>query len=360
MWKNTPLTKLLKLDYPITQAPMAGGATTPQLVAAVSNAGGLGSLGAGYMTAEKISKAIKEIRQLINKPFNINLFIPNEFAATEIQIKKAIDAVNHCSKEIDSNIETVFPPYSPSFAEQVDTLITEKIPVFSFTFGMLDAQLIEKFKRNNTFLIGTATTLAEAKQLEASGIDAIVVQGSEAGGHRGTFLSTLENSLVPLDELLMQCCKEITLPIIAAGGIMNGQRIAELLHAGASATQLGTAFLSCDEAGIDDEYKNSLLQQTKDTTVLTNVFSGKFARAVNNKFIHNMDNKLGTVLDYPMQNKLTKPLRQKAKEQKNSDYMSLWAGQGVHLSRKFSAENLLLALINEINASQNMETLNEQ
>lgn len=346
--RHIKLTERLGIQFPIIQAPMAGGATTPELVAAISNAGGLGSLAAGYMTPIEIKQAIKKIRELTNKPFAVNLFIPENHSATAEQIQKACNDINQCCVELDIENKPVAAPYAQSFEEQIKIIIEEKIPVFSYTFGLLDATWISQFKRNQTFLIGTATTLAEAKVLEESNIDAIVAQGSEAGAHRGTFLSEAEAALIELSSLITQLAAVIKIPIIAAGGIMNGKAIISAITAGASGVQMGTAFLTCPESGIPDVYKKILLNQQQDNTVLTRVFSGKLARGIRNKFINCMDNKKQNILNYPIQNSLTTAMRKKAKEKNNTDFMSLWAGQAASLCRKISATELINILVAEM------------
>ena len=347
--QKTKFTELFDIPLPIIQAPMAG-ATTPELIAAVSNAGGLGSLGAGYMSPTEIKQTIKEIRELTNKPFVVNLFIPEEYHVNSDQIKNACVAVSQCSMDLNIQIDTITEPYSQSFAEQVSVLIEEKIPVFSFTFGILSPELIVRFKKNNTLLIGTATTLAEAQLLEKNGIDAIAVQGSEAGGHRGSFLNNAEHSLIGLFVLLPSLVKHINIPIIASGGIMNGKGIVAAIAAGASAVQMGTAFLSCQESGIPAAYKQTLLTQQQDNTVLTRAFSGKLARGIENKFIRCMNQKKQTILDYPIQNALTTVVRKKARENNNADFMSLWAGQSAMLCRNMAASELMSTLVLEAEA----------
>ncbi|HAU1639030.1 TPA: DUF561 domain-containing protein [Legionella pneumophila] len=341
------LAERLGIQFPIIQAPMAGGATTPELVAAVSNSGGLGSLGAGYMKPDEIRQAIIKIRQLTSKPFAVNLFIPEAHHATPEQIQKACDDISLCCTELNIEISPVSKPYSQSFVDQMQILIEEKIPVFSYAFGTLEPMWIKHLKENATFLIGTATTINEAKILEASGIDAIVAQGSEAGGHRGTFIGNAEDALIQLSDLIPQIIEKIQIPVIAAGGIMNGKGIVSAMNAGAAGVQIGTAFLSCFEAGITYKYKQTLLSQQQDNTVLTRAFSGKLARGIRNKFITCMDKRKINILDYPIQNALTQVMRQKAREKDNIDFMSLWAGQSAQLCRSMSAGDLINTLVIE-------------
>jgi nitronate monooxygenase len=347
MWP-TKLTEQVGIRYPIIQAPMAGGATTPELVAAVSNAGGLGSLGAGYMTPSDIRLAIRAIRTLTNKPFAVNLFIPTKHHATLDQIKQACIDINQSCVELGITIEPAIEPYAPSFEEQIIILIDEKIPVFSYTFGTLDSEWIKQFKKNHTLLIGTATTLAEARFLENSGTDMIAAQGSEAGGHRGTFIGKEEDGLIGLFCLIPQLVHQITIPIIASGGIMEGRGIVAAMDLGAEGVQMGTAFLSCVETGIPDVYKQALLSQQKDNTVLTRAFSGKLARGLRNEFTERMESKLRNILDYPIQNALTNPMRKIAKEKDNNNFMSMWAGQSAQLSRSCTASELIHALVIEM------------
>ena len=214
---------------------------------------------------------------------------------------------------------------------------------------MLDSRWIKKLKDNNTIIIGTATTLAEAKLLEKHHVDLIVAQGSEAGGHRGTFLAAVDDSLIPTQELVPQLVDNIKLPIIASGGIMDGSAIAAQLKSGASGVQMGTAFLGCPETGINPKYKKLLLSASSDSTTLTRGFSGKFARGVNNRFIKNMQH--AKILEYPIQNALTQTMRTAAKQQGNTDYMSLWAGQSLHMIRQSPAAELMQQFIAETEAA---------
>lgn len=353
MQNTKECTEKLGVRYPIIQAPMAGGATTPELVAAVSNAGGLGSLGAGYMAPDDIRRAIKRICELTNEPFAANLFIPQGHEASQEQIGKACDDIEQCSKELGQKIKPVLAPYAQAFEEQIQVVLEEKVPIFSFTFGILDSKWVNKLKSNKTILIGTATTLPEAHALEVSGVDLIVVQGSEAGGHRGTFLGKEEDALIGLVSLIPQCVDQIKVPVIAAGGIMDSRGIMAAVTLGAVGVQMGTAFLSCHESGIHRKYKDILLAQQQDNTTLTRAFSGKLARGIRNKFIDCMQDKQVNILDYPIQNALTKNMRKKAKEVESIEFMSLWAGQGASLCREISAKNLMSKLIADVEGLEN-------
>lgn len=348
-WKNSKLNTLFSIELPLIQAPMAGGATTPELVAAVSNAGGLGSLGAGYMSPDEMKESIDKVRQLSDKPFSVNLFIPEEHSATQEQQAQMAEWINRACAELNVMVEPLDPPYAQPFDEQMEVVLDEKVPVFSFTFGIPDAYWIKCLKEKGIKIVGTATSLLEAKALEKTGIDAIIAQSSEAGGHRGTFMGNPTDSLIGGFSLIPQIADNANLPVIAAGGIMNAKGILAALILGADGVQMGTAFLTCTEAGIHPEYKNKLIKSEYDDTTLTTFFSGRLARGIHNKFIQSMSNSVESALDYPIQNTLTKIIRKAAAKQNNPEFMSLWAGQSAYLCEETSAEQLIVQLKNEIN-----------
>ncbi len=348
MWPITALTTILETQFPIIQAPMAGGATTPELVAAVSNAGGLGSLGAGYMLPEDMRSAIKKIRELTDKPFSVNLFVPQPHHATEQQIEKMKLIVEKSSDELHFHLSDIKPPYLPSFDEQFAIIIEEKVPVFSFTFGIPDDNYLNELKKNKMISIGTATTLTEAKLLEEKGIDLIVAQGCESGGHRGTFLSTVENALISNFALIPQLVDNIKIPIIASGGIMDARGIVAALVLGASGGQMGTAFLSCPESAAHHLYKQALLNTKQDNTTLTRTFSGKYCRMIKNTFINRMESHSTELLAYPIQNAVTAPMRKEAARQNQVELLSLLAGQAAYLSKGIPAKQLINELNNDV------------
>lgn len=337
------LLKHLGVELPIIQAPMAGGITTAELVAAVSNAGGIGSLGAAYLSPGEMREAIAKIRKLTNKPFAVNLFVPGTSTATQDQIGHARDVVERCCSELKISIDTVSAPFAPNFDDQMQVIIDEKVQIFSFTFGIPGKKWLTQLKNESIITMGTATTLAEAQLLEKSGIDFISAQGSEAGGHRGTFLVPVQDALIPLAQLVAEIVTGVSIPVIAAGGIMNADDMKAALSYGACAVQMGTAFLTCKESGASAVYKNALLNATQDTaTVVTKVFSGKYARAIQNKFTVCMKKYENFVLDFPIQNKLTRPMRKASEQQNNPEFMSLWAGVNAYLCREQSVEELMI------------------
>ncbi|GKV64985.1 MULTISPECIES: nitronate monooxygenase family protein [unclassified Sporosarcina] len=327
------LTDLSK--YPLVQAPMAG-VTTPEFVAACSEAGALGSIGAGYLSAEETRQFIQKVKQLTSKPFQVNFFVPEKTAASEDQIRKAIQALEPIADQLGLHVDK--PVFSSTeFKDQIDVIIEEKVQACSFTFGLPQQAIIDRLKQHEICLIGTATTIKEAQQAEQAGMDAVVLQGSEAGGHRGSFSGDLE--LVPLDLLLDEARKIIQIPIIAAGGIATKEQIDRLQKVGAAAVQIGTVLLTANESGANPHYKEALLQAEEQSTVLTKVFSGKLARGIKNSFINQMEN--SPIAPYPFQNDLTKPLRSAAAKQGKSEYLSLWAGKNVHLCRRGSVKEII-------------------
>jgi nitronate monooxygenase len=338
---QTPLTKKLGIRYPLIQAPMAGGVTTPELVAAVSNSGALGSLGAGYMNAEALRRAIAAIRERTDAPFAVNLFIPEPVPVNAERIAQA-NALLHVYRQ-ELGLSTQSPPIDnlPDFTEQLAVILEEQVPVLSFTFGVLKGEALEAVKQQGIVTIGTATHLLEAIILEESGIDVVVAQGLEAGGHRGTFLGTQEQGLVGTMALLPLLAEHIRIPFVAAGGIMDGRGLAAALAMGAAGAQLGTAFLACPESGAHPRYKELLCEGTEITTVLTRAFSGKLARGLKNRFTQEMAAREAELPLYPIQHCLTTGLRQAAATQERTEFMSLWAGQGCPLCTARPAAELV-------------------
>ncbi|MEC5268953.1 nitronate monooxygenase [Heyndrickxia coagulans] len=351
MLKND-LAKRLKTRYPLIQAPMAGGITTPELVAAVSNAGGLGMIGAGYLTAAQTKEQIREIKQLTGNPFGINFFVPGGFEAANEKITAANDILNRVRKQlkIEAKAEIEVPDlYSvqDQFLAQVQVAIEEKVPVCSFTFGIPSGKVIERLKQNGILLIGTATTVDEAVEVEQAGMDMVVAQGSEAGGHRGNFLKDHEESMIGLMSLVPQVADNVRIPVIAAGGVMDGRGLAAALCLGAKGVQMGTAFLACKESGAHQAHKEAVLHAKEDELVLTRSFSGKWARGVKNAFISEMKPHEALFPDYPVQNALTQDIRKAAGKQNNREFMSLWSGQSPRLAKQQTAKSLIDHVIKE-------------
>lgn len=346
MRHQTQLTQKLEIQFPIIQAPMAGASSHPHLTASVSNAGALGSFGAGYLPGDQIRKVIQKIRKETDRPFNLNLFVPSDY--NEDPLKKEASLTLMSSYFEGLGLDPINPhDYAPSFEEQMAVVIEEKVPVFSFTFGIPESHYLEKLKANGTWMIGTATHLQEALELENRGVDFITLQGSEAGGHRGTFLGREEDALIPIRELAFEVKSKLATPCIAAGGIMEGRGIQEALEWGVCGVQMGTAFLTAKECPIHPKYREILLNQDQDNTALTRAFSGRLARSIRNRFLDEMEEWKDQIPDYPIQNALTQPLRQAAAQQNQPELMSLWAGQKAMLCQDKSVADLIEEWISE-------------
>jgi nitronate monooxygenase len=342
------LIQHFRLDGPLILAPLGGGPSTPSLVAAVSNAGGLGSLGGAYLSPQSLEAEIREVRSLTSRAFAVNLFIPApDPPLTNDQISAALSATRMYRQELGLPDPEVKPPFAENFDDQFAVVLRERPAAFSFTFGLLDSDKVRACRERGILTIGTATTLEEGIAVEKSGVDAVVAQGTEAGGHRGIFTPAQGEpgiSTLALTKLLSQNLK---IPVIAAGGIMDGQGIAAALRAGAQAAQLGTAFLTCKEAGTSAPYREVLLRPGAKTTRLTRAFSGRLARGLENRFMHEMDSSHAAILPYPAQNSFTRDIRQKSAAAGSPDYLSLWAGTGVEHIRQMDAAFLVKTLLRE-------------
>ncbi len=353
MPSKNELMRRLKMIHPVIQAPLAGGGDTPELIAAVGEVGGLGFIGAAYLTPQQILEAARAVRTLTARPFGISLFAPQPLPDPPKDPRAALECVAPFYAELG-----LPPPQPPavaadSFGEQLAAALEGGASVFSFTFGILPASAIQTVKARGMFLIGTATTVDEAVTLEGVGVDAVVTQGAEAGGHRGSFAAEFETAMVGTISLVPQVVDAVRIPVIASGGIMDGRGIAAALTLGAQAVQMGTAFLTCDEAGIPDAYKQAILKAGEHETRITRAFSGRPARGIVNRFMTEVEHNAGpdAVLPFPFQNALTRPLRSAAARQGRAEFLSLWAGQGVRLARRQPAAQFVARLTRETDAA---------
>lgn len=350
---HTVLTRRLQMDHPIIQAPLAGGGDTPALVAAVSEAGALGFIGASYLTPAQIAEAARAVREWTARPFGINLFAPLPPPEPPKDPRPALERVAPFYAELGLPAPAVPTAGGSAFDEQLAAALASGASVFSFTFGVLPARAIEALKARRMFVMGTATTVDEAVALEQAGVDAVVTQGSEAGGHRGTFATAFETGMVGTIALVPQVVDAVKVPVVASGGIMDGRGIAAALALGAGAVQLGTAFLTCHEAGVPDAYKQAILSAREHETRLTRAFSGRPARGIVNRFMTEVEraDAPGAILPFPLQNALTRPLRTAAARQGRAEFLSLWAGQGLRMARRQSAADLIARLAAETEAA---------
>ena len=351
---NNELTQLLKIKYPFVQAPMLG-ITTPEMVAAVSNEGGLGSLPVGLLSPEKTRELIVKTKTLTDKPFAVNLFahdIPTmdvpQTQAIQEQLIKISEKYGVSYTPVDLSQVRHF-----SYKEQLDVLIEEQVPVVSFTFGVLDEASIERLHRQNIILIGTATSVREAIFLENIGIDIVTAQGIEAGGHRGTFLFDEALPQVGLISLLPQVVDAVKLPVLAAGGITDPRPFKAAMILGAQGVQVGTAFVGSNESLAIASYKEQL-GKTQDTdTVLTQAFSGRWARGIRNRFHDEVQQLALNYPAYPILNTLTAPIRIASQKQENTQLTTLWAGQSASMARQKSSAEIFRLLIEGVEKMEN-------
>ncbi|WP_080873585.1 NAD(P)H-dependent flavin oxidoreductase [Oceanobacillus timonensis] len=353
MWNKNTLTEKIGIRYPIIQAGMAGGITTPELVAAVSNAGGLGTLGAGYLNAEQTQESIRKIKQLTDKPFAVNLFTPETPEVHSEEVNQANKWLSPFREALHiSQVPEINEIQTTVFDQQIQIMIDEQIPVCSFTFGIPSRSILQQLKEESVLLMGTATTVAEAKANEESGMDMVVMQGSEAGGHRGTFSGSFEDAMIGTMALIPQTADQVTIPLIAAGGISDGRGVLASLVLGAQGAQLGTAFLTTSESGANKQHKQAVLSSREDQSAITSAFSGKPARGIQNDFMIKMKQYEKQLPAYPIQNSLTKPIRGEAGKQKRPEWMSLWCGQNPRLCKSEPAGERIAAVVSQIERLQ--------
>ena len=355
---RTPLCDLLGIELPIIQAPMAGGPTTPDLVAAVSNAGALGSFGFAYTQPEAMQRDVELVRARTSAPFGLNLFLSNDAGAIDASAQQpALDAVAPYFQELGLPApRAVKPPYSPDRRAQLAAIETIRPAVFTFHLGDTGPAPVAHLRACGIKVGGSATCVAEAKHLEALGVDFIIAQGGEAGGHRGTYLRDPYQAMTGTLALVRLIVKAVRVPVVAAGGIMDGAGIAAVLALGAQGAQLGTAFVPCTESGASAVHKQAILGAQEDDTLITEKFSGKPARGIANRYIREMHD--SPTLPFPAQNVLTGALRSAAAKAGKAEFVSLWAGQAVPLARELSAAELVATLRDEtIEALERLRSL---
>lgn len=328
----------LHLRLPLMLAPMAGGPGTPELAAAVSAAGGLGSLGAAYLSPAQIAEVGAAVRALTDWPFAVNLFVPEVLPSvtpTQIAAARADLAPLHAELELS-------PPALPQrvredFGAQFAAVLRLRPAVFSFTFGRLGGAETAALREAGTLVIGTATGVEEARRLAADGVDAVMVQGGAAGGHRGGWL---HDELADTLALTRAVVEAVDLPVIAAGGLMDAADVRAALNAGASLAACGTAFLRAAEAGTSAPYRAALAEARPGQTTLTRAFSGRTARGLANR----VTAEVTQPLPFPLQNALTRELRAAAARAGRAEFLSLWAGEGVHRGREGTAAEIVAQL----------------
>jgi nitronate monooxygenase len=350
-WPDTDLTELLEVRYPLIQAPMAT-VSTPELVAAVCGAGGLGSLGGAILPPDQLRQDIESIRALTDAPFAVNLFAPIETPPARAQVAAMSEALAPWHERYGLDAPGQPPQPSPSMVDdQLAVVIEQRPAVFSFTFGIPPAEALDEMRDAGIKLIGTATAPGEAVMLAEAGCDAVVAQGSEAGGHRGTFALPFERALIGTMALVPQVVDAVEVPVIAAGGIMDGRGIAAALALGAAGAQLGTAFIACPESAAPDSYKRSLGESDASATTVTDAFTGRPARGLRTPFFEELERSSAEIPPYPLQAMLVAELREAGLEREELDTVSRLAGQGAPMARELPATELVGALVAETEAA---------
>src|SRR6202163_2372221 len=350
-WNRNRLTEKLGIDYPIIQGPL-GGLSSQRLTAAVSNFGGLGSFGALSLSPEEIKNVISQIRSLTSKPFAVNLWVSIEDDGARTSDEAAFNRSLAPLASYFAQLQAPRPqykPYSPiRFEDQARILLEEKVPVFSFIFGIPPKEILDECRAKGIVTIGTATTPDEAVALQEAGVDAIVASGFEAGGHRGSFLRPAEDSLTGTLSLVPQVLDIVDVPVIAAGGIGDARGVIAALALGAEAVQMGTVFLACEESGASRLHRETLRRRHAGHTDLTKGFTGRLARGIHNRLLEELNQEGTAILPYPLQRELVRNLAIAAEAAGRADLVPMWAGQSANLSTCTDVSAFLNSLVEEV------------
>ena len=348
IWNQTRVSSLLGVEYPIIQGPL-GGFSSQRLTAAVSNFGALGSFGAHSIEPQAIRDVIAEIRSLTDKPFAINLWVSmeDEGAQTldEAAFRRAASSLAPFIERV-GGAQPSFTPYKPMrFEDQARAVLEAKPPVFSFITGIPPKEILDEARKQKIVIVGTATTPDEAVALEQAGVDIVVASGFEAGGHRGSFLGSAEDSLTGTMSLVPQTVDAISIPVVAAGGIADARGIAAAFALGAEGVQMGTVFLACEESGAHPVHREAILSGRAAHTALTRGFTGRLARGIHNELMQEMNRPGTEILPYPLQRGLMRSLAIPAQKAGNAELLALWAGQSANLARRVGVDELLRSLV---------------
>lgn len=346
-WKDTRVAKLLDIDYPVLQAPF-GGLASQRLTATVSNLGGLGSFGAVTLNEAAIREAVAEIRSLTSKPFAVNLWVStSDDQASHIDpavIGEKIRELARYYAELGVEPPSKVEASPQDFETQVRAAIDAGARVLSFTYGIPPREIFDECRRREIRTIGTATTPEEAVALEKAGVELIAASGFEGGGHRGSFLRSPANSLIGIFSLIPQVADAVAIPVIAAGGIADGRGLVAALALGAEGVQIGTAFLPCAGSGASKLYRTALLSEAAKRTALTDAFTGRLARGIENRLLGELGKMSRPPLPFPLQHALTQTVAGPAAGHERADLMTLWAGQSAGLCRHTEASALMAEL----------------
>lgn len=347
-WNRTRVSTALGIEYPIIQGPL-GGFSSQRLTAAVSNFGALGSFGAHSLEPQAIRDVVAEIRSLTSRPFAMNLWVSME---DEGALTSNAEAFERALSSLAPHIEAVggtrptFVAYKPiRFEDQVRVLLDANVPALSFIYGIPPKEILDGARRQQIVTIGTATTPEEAVALEQAGVDLVVASGFEAGGHRGSFLRSSEDSLTGTISLVPQVVDAVKVPVIAAGGIADARGIAAAFALGAEGVQMGTVFLACEESGASPLHREAILSGNAGRTTLTRGFTGRLARGIDNRLLGELNQPDVEVLPYPLQRSLMRNLAIPAQKAGRNDLLALWAGQSANIAHCRDTDTLLHDLV---------------
>jgi nitronate monooxygenase len=329
------------LGVPIVQAPMAGGPSTPALAAAVSHAGGLGFLAAGYRTAAQLEQEIQQTRALTSEPIGVNLFVPQRSAADPAAIARYAEELEVEARRFDVGLGMPHPD-DDGWADKLEVMLRLQPAVVSFTFGAPDTRTIDRLRSRGIATVVTVTTVAEALEAAEHGADLLCVQGPDGGGHRGTFSPSDEPNGSSLEELDAEIAEASCLPRIVAGGLSTRSEVTAALSRGAVAAQVGTSFLRAEESGTRPTHRDALASPEFVTTAITKAFSGRYARGLLNDFMR--EHEANAPFGYPEVNQLTGPLRAAAAAANDPHRLHLWAGVGFRNAQATSAAAIVQAL----------------
>lgn len=351
MWYQTKASEILGIQYPILQGPFGGNLSSVQLVATVSNAGGLGGYGAYTLSPQEIAEVDKQIKAATNKPYNINLWVSDtDGAISDDQFARAQQLFKPYFDELGIALPAKPAPFASRFENQVEVILHQRPPVFSFMFGAPSADIMEQCHRLGIATVGAATTVDEAIFLESAGVDMIIATGFEAGGHRPSFLASAETSTIGTFVLLQLIAEKVKIPVIAAGGIANGKGVAAALTLGANAAQIGTAFLATEESNATAIHREMLFSDAARYTTLSRVFTGRLGRGITSRIAKDLVSQEKGFLPFPLQTQFMSHIRTAAIEQEKWDMILFWGGQIAPILKHRKAADLMRSLLEETTA----------
>lgn len=323
--------KILNIDHPIIQGPFGGGFSTVELTAAVSNRGGLGSFGVEHLDADGIIEVASNIRKLTNRSFNLNLWVSKHDAGGNAPSPRDLDRYWQVFKPYYDELGLERPEFTPearvSFEDQLDALFAARPHVFSFVFGIPTPAVLAECRRLGIVTLGAATSVAEAEALEDAGVDLILTTGTEAGGHRVSFLGRAEDELMGTFALTQLVARRVSVPVIAAGGIADAGGVRAARALGAQAVQVGTAFLACEQSGISDLHRQLLFSPLAHDTALSRAFTGRLARGMRNRWLDDMADRVSELAPFPIQGWFFSRIKEAAVKDGRADLSALYGGQ---------------------------------